>query len=189
MEQVPEGTKEREPRGLQRDGRAEFPGAFYPIIARGNQSQDIFGADRDRIGSKGRDLDTFRGAITDRTSSATSRFPESSKISAFSIYSLGVEKRTGAWYDFVIHPRRLTMKRRRVAVTISLPPEIARDYQKMADREAKNKSQLFRDMFSLYREKILEREFFDLQRYGSKMARERGILTEKDVERIVFEDR
>jgi hypothetical protein len=81
------------------------------------------------------------------------------------------------------------MKRRRVAVTISLPPEIARDYQKMADREAKNKSQLFRDMFSLYREKILEREFFDLQRYGSKMARERGILTEKDVERIVFEDR
>ncbi len=81
------------------------------------------------------------------------------------------------------------MKKRRVAVTISLPPEIARDYERIADREAKNKSQLFRDMFSLYREKILEREFFDLQRYGSKTARERGILTEKDVERIVFEDR
>jgi hypothetical protein len=81
------------------------------------------------------------------------------------------------------------MKRRRVAVTISLPPEIAEDYEKIANREAKNKSQLFRDMFSLYREKTLEREFFDLQRYGAKTARERGILTEKDVERIVFEDR
>ena len=81
------------------------------------------------------------------------------------------------------------MKRRRVAVTISLPPEIARDYEKIADQEAKNKSQLFRDMFSLYREKTLEREFFDLQRYGAKRAREKGILTEKEVERIVFEGR
>jgi hypothetical protein len=82
-----------------------------------------------------------------------------------------------------------SMKRRRVAITISLPPEIAKDYEKIADQEAKNKSQLFRDMFSLYREKALEREFFDLQRYGAKKAREKGILTERDVERIVFEGR
>jgi hypothetical protein len=82
-----------------------------------------------------------------------------------------------------------TVKRRRVAVTISLPPEIAKDYERIADQEAKNKSQLFRDMFSLYREKALEREFFDLQGYGAKRAREKGILTEKDVERIVFEGR
>ena len=81
------------------------------------------------------------------------------------------------------------MKRRRVAVTISLPPEIAKDYEKIAGQEAKNKSQLFRDMFSLYREKRLEREFFDLQQYGAKIARGKGILTEKDVERIVFEGR
>ncbi|MGB7575190.1 MAG: ribbon-helix-helix protein, CopG family [Thermodesulfobacteriota bacterium] len=78
---------------------------------------------------------------------------------------------------------------RRVAVTISLPPEMAKDYEKIAKQEAKNKSQLFRDMFLLYREKTLEREFFDLQRYGAKMARQKGILTEKDVERIVFEGR
>lgn len=81
------------------------------------------------------------------------------------------------------------MKRRRVALTISLPPEIAKDYERIADQEAKNKSQLFRDMFSLYREETLEREFFDLQRYGAKMARAKCILTEKDVERIVFEGR
>jgi len=81
------------------------------------------------------------------------------------------------------------MKSRRVAGTVSLPPEIATDYEKIADQEAKNKSQLFRDMFLLYREKTLEREFFDLQRYGAKMAREKRILTEKDVERIVFEGR
>ena len=81
------------------------------------------------------------------------------------------------------------MKRRRVAVTISLPPEIAEDYENIAEQEAKNKSQLFRDMFSLYREKTLEREFYDLQRYGARMARRKGVLTERDVERIVFEGR
>ena len=81
------------------------------------------------------------------------------------------------------------MKRRRVAMTISLPPEIAENYEKLAQKEAKNKSQLFRDMFSIYKARTLEQEFYDLQREGAKLARKKGILTEKDVERIVFEDR
>lgn len=81
------------------------------------------------------------------------------------------------------------MKRKRVGMTISIPPEIAKDYERIAHREAKSKSQLFRDMFFAYREKILEQEFFDLQRYGAKRGKEKGILTEKDVEKIVFEDR
>ena len=81
------------------------------------------------------------------------------------------------------------MKRRRVAVTISLPPDIAENYEKLAKKEAKNKSQLFRDMFLLYKARTLEQEFYDLQRRGAKLARKKAILTEKDVERIVFEDR
>jgi hypothetical protein len=81
------------------------------------------------------------------------------------------------------------MKRRRIAMTISLPPEIAKDYDKIAEQEVKNKSQLFRDMFLLYKEKTREKEFFELQRYGARKARGKGILTEKDVERIVFEGR
>ena len=81
------------------------------------------------------------------------------------------------------------MKRRRVAMTISLPPEIAKDYERLAQQQAKNKSQLFRDMFLLYKEQTLEKEFFELQRYGTRLAREKGVLTEEDVERIVFEGR
>jgi len=81
------------------------------------------------------------------------------------------------------------MARRRAAITISLPPEIAEDYERIAQKEAKNKSQLFRDMFALYKKEAAEQEFFGLQRYGSKLARGKGILTEKDVERIVFEGR
>ena len=74
-------------------------------------------------------------------------------------------------------------------MTLSIPPEIAEDYGKIAEQEAKNKSQLFRDMFLLYKEKARQKEFFELQRYGVRMARGKGVLTEKDVERIVFEGR
>ncbi len=74
-------------------------------------------------------------------------------------------------------------------MTISIPPEIADDYESLAQKEAKNKSQLFRDMFLLYKEQALEKEFLELQRYGAKLAKGKGILTEKDVERIVFEGR
>jgi len=81
------------------------------------------------------------------------------------------------------------MKKRRVAMTISVPPDIAKEYDKLARQQVKNKSQLFRDMFTLYQTRALEEKFFELQREGVKLARQKGILTEEDVERIVFEDR
>ena len=81
------------------------------------------------------------------------------------------------------------MKKRRVAMTISLSPEVVEGYEELALQEAKTKSQLFRDMFLLYKTQAREREFFDLQRYGAQRARGSGILREQDVERIVFEDR
>jgi metal-responsive CopG/Arc/MetJ family transcriptional regulator len=81
------------------------------------------------------------------------------------------------------------MKKRRVAMTISLPPDLAKNYEKLARQEAKNRSQLFREMFSLYQTRAREREFFELQREGARLARDRGILTEEDVERIVFGSR
>ena len=79
--------------------------------------------------------------------------------------------------------------RSRVAVTISLPPQLAREYDRLAQAVAKNRSQLFREMFALYRQSQEEETLRALQRYGRRKARERGILTERDVERLVFEDR
>ena len=81
------------------------------------------------------------------------------------------------------------MKRRRRAITISLPPEVAEEYEKLARKEAKNRSQLFREMLQFYKKFVLEQEFLELQRYGATLARKKGILTEEDVERLVFEDR
>jgi metal-responsive CopG/Arc/MetJ family transcriptional regulator len=81
------------------------------------------------------------------------------------------------------------MARNRVAVTISLPPRLAEDYDRLAKTTDKNRSQLFREMFELYRQSQEELAFRDLQRYGSRRARQRRILTEREVERLVFEDR
>jgi len=55
--------------------------------------------------------------------------------------------------------------------------------------EAKNKSQLFREMFIVYERRRREEQFHELQRYGAKKARKKGVLTEADVEKLVFQGR
>ncbi len=79
--------------------------------------------------------------------------------------------------------------RGRVAVTISMPQTVAKEYDRVARATAKNRSELFREMFEVYRRARGEELFNELQRYGSRAARDRGVRTERDVERLVFEDR
>lgn len=81
------------------------------------------------------------------------------------------------------------MKKGRVPVTVSVPADLAGKFEKLARKEAKNKSQLFRDMLSVYEQRGREEEFFALQRYGARQARRKKVLTEADVERLVFEGR
>ncbi len=81
------------------------------------------------------------------------------------------------------------MSPKRKLLTVSLPPDMARKFDKLARGEGKNKSQLFREMFHTYEQQRLEREFNDLQRYGASEARKMGVLTEADVEALVFQDR
>jgi metal-responsive CopG/Arc/MetJ family transcriptional regulator len=83
----------------------------------------------------------------------------------------------------------MSAKRGRVAVTISIPPEVAAEWDRLARATAKNRSELFREMFDSYRRARGEDVFGELQRYGSRRARERGVRTEREVERLVFEDR
>jgi len=81
------------------------------------------------------------------------------------------------------------MSKKRVALTVSLPPDLARKFQRMAKAGAKNNSQLFREMVQTYERRLLEEEFFELQRYGARQARKKGILTEAEVEALVFRAR
>jgi len=80
-------------------------------------------------------------------------------------------------------------KKRRVAVTISMPQDMAEQYDKLAKRLAKNRSMLFREMFLAYKRQNLKEKFQELQTYGAALAQKQGILTESDVEKLVFEGR
>ncbi|MGE3151120.1 MAG: ribbon-helix-helix protein, CopG family [Nitrospiraceae bacterium] len=74
-------------------------------------------------------------------------------------------------------------------MTLSLPSNLAESFDKLAKAEAKNKSQLFRDMLTSYERRRREERVYELQRYGVKKARKQGVLTEADVEKLVFEGR
>ena len=81
------------------------------------------------------------------------------------------------------------MSPNRTVLSLSLPPEMNREFDVLAKKEGKTKSALLREMIKLYRRKKLEDDFRSLQEYGSKKARELGIKTEADIERIVFRNR
>ncbi|MFA5802097.1 MAG: ribbon-helix-helix protein, CopG family [Thermoleophilia bacterium] len=81
------------------------------------------------------------------------------------------------------------MPRNRVAISVSLPPDAAAAFDRIARREKKTRSALMREMLSVYQQRQEERELDRLQHYGAGVARDAGILTEEDVERIVLEDR
>ncbi|MGB4067938.1 MAG: ribbon-helix-helix protein, CopG family [Nitrospira sp.] len=81
------------------------------------------------------------------------------------------------------------MKHSRVPVTVSLPSNLAEHFDRLAKAEAKNKSQLFREMLTVYEQRRREEQFHELQRYGEKKARKQSVLTEADVEKLVFQGR
>ncbi|HLC42994.1 MAG TPA: ribbon-helix-helix protein, CopG family [Methylomirabilota bacterium] len=81
------------------------------------------------------------------------------------------------------------MGRKTTVLGFSVAPEIAKEYEQLAARQRKTKSELFRQMVEAYKAKLEEEEFLRLQKKMSRRARQKGIFTEKEVERIVFEDR
>lgn len=81
------------------------------------------------------------------------------------------------------------MARKTAVLGFSVSPALAREYKQLAEREGTTKSDLFRRMVSIYKSEREEQEFIALQRKMAGRVRKTGALTEKEVERIVFEDR
>lgn len=74
-----------------------------------------------------------------------------------------------------------------VKKTISLPPELAREAEEIARAEGKTLSAVVQDALRLSRAERLKSEFKGVQRYWSRKAREKGILSEEDLERYLNE--
>lgn len=72
-----------------------------------------------------------------------------------------------------------------VKKTISLPADLAREAEAQAKAEGKTLSAVIQDALRMSRVGRRSQELRDIQGYWSVKARERGILTEQDLERLL----
>jgi metal-responsive CopG/Arc/MetJ family transcriptional regulator len=77
------------------------------------------------------------------------------------------------------------MPRTSRVLAVSLPPDVAREFDRIAELEGRNRSELFREMLRVYRVYLETRTFESLQRYGAARAARAGIQTEADVRRAI----
>ena len=69
--------------------------------------------------------------------------------------------------------------------TISLPYEMAKEVEELAREERKTISAVIQEALRVTRRGGLNREFYEIQGYWSSKAKEKGILTEKDLKRYL----
>jgi len=72
-----------------------------------------------------------------------------------------------------------------VKKTISLPPDLAREVEEMAREEGKPVSAVIQDALRQAKRERLKRNFYQVQGFWSRKAKEKGILSDKDLERYL----
>ncbi len=72
-----------------------------------------------------------------------------------------------------------------VKKTISLPPELAREAEDLARAEGKTLSAVVQDALRAARAVRLKGELRGIQGFWSRKAKEKGVLTEKDLARYL----
>ncbi len=72
-----------------------------------------------------------------------------------------------------------------VKKTISLPPKLAKEVEEISREEGRPLSAVIQDALRLARKERIKKEFYQIQDYWSRKAKEKGILTEKDLERYL----
>jgi len=87
-------------------------------------------------------------------------------------------------YDLFI-PKGVNQMATAVKKTISLPPDLAREVEEMAREEGKPVSAVIQDALRRAKRERLKKDFYQVQSYWSSKAKEKGILTEKDLVRYL----
>ncbi len=72
-----------------------------------------------------------------------------------------------------------------VKKTISLPANLAKEIETIAEEEGKTLSAVIQDALRMTRKERLKKEFYQIQGYWSRKAKEKGVLTEKDLEKYL----
>ncbi len=74
-------------------------------------------------------------------------------------------------------------------LTVSLPPRIYEEIEKLAKMERKTKSELFRDMVNVYEDHLDDERWERLKRLGRATAKKFRVTSEEDIEKLVHEAR
>ncbi len=72
-----------------------------------------------------------------------------------------------------------------VKKTISLPSQIAKEIERIAKEENKSISAVIVEALELIKQERLKKEFYQIQGFWSKKAKEKGILTEEDLKKYL----
>jgi metal-responsive CopG/Arc/MetJ family transcriptional regulator len=72
-----------------------------------------------------------------------------------------------------------------VKKTISLPPDLAEDAERVAREEGKSLSAVIQDALRFSRRQRLHGDWKEMQGYWSARARAKGLLTEDDLDRFL----
>lgn len=75
--------------------------------------------------------------------------------------------------------------RQRAVMTLSVPPEMAAEYRQLAREKGESASELFREIFTFYKQEKLRKDLALLQEYGADQARQMQI-SEEQIEYLVF---
>lgn len=78
--------------------------------------------------------------------------------------------------------------RQRAVMTVSVPPAMAEEYRRLAREKGESASELFREIFTFYKQQKLQLELGQLQDYGQGKIRELKIC-EEEIESLVFGER
>ncbi len=74
---------------------------------------------------------------------------------------------------------------RAVKKTIYLPFDLTKEVEEIAREERKTLSAVIQEALKIARKERLKKEFYQIQKYWSSKAKEKGILTEKDLRRYL----
>lgn len=71
-------------------------------------------------------------------------------------------------------------------ISITLPPKMLREAERLAKKEGRTRSELFREALRRY---LAEQSLRELQRYGTQQAEMLGIQSDEDILRLIKEYR
>jgi metal-responsive CopG/Arc/MetJ family transcriptional regulator len=81
------------------------------------------------------------------------------------------------------------MRRRNRILRLSIPSDLTEEFKGLARELGKSKSELFREMIAVYKARQDEEELYRVQRRISQQLNRAKLFTEKEIDRIIFEER